>query len=404
MSIDKWNSRKRVFAALAHKEADRVPINFGGCAQSTILECAPEAPGASNLYKYLGFEKKEPFVVSSLANQVYNIDPSVMDLFGSDFRLILPKSKDDFFAADNNPVYEYPAGTSSIIYPDGSKTLLGYSCGMRVKKVGLYVDVHEWPLKHAETISDIKNYPYWPRKEDLAHMAEGKLEEIQKLKETTGKIILEDTYKAFPHLMYSMLCGMDKWMIDMKINQPFYQALSDKLFEVGLMIIENWIKPIGAEIDIVSTYDDMGMQSGLLISKQDYQEYVKPYEREMIKQIKKHTDAKIYRHSCGSVFDVIDDFIDIGVDILNPIQPLAKKMEPWRLKKEFGKDLTFFGGIDTQELLYTNPDIIKKSVTETISILGKDGGYIFASSHNIEPDTPPENIVAMFEAALEYGK
>jgi len=404
VSVKAWGSRERVFTALNHREPDRVPINFGGCAQTTILECAPEAPGATNLYRHLGVEPKEPFVLSALANQVYNMDPAIMDRFGSDFRLIMPNSGDTFYAPTNVPVLEYPVGTGAIVYPNGSKTLLGCSCGLHVKKLGLYVDVCERPLEHAETIADIENYPYWPTEADIRHMADGKLEEIRRIKKESGKVVLEDTYKAYPHLMYSLLCGMEKWMIDMKTEDMFFRALSDKLFEVGMMLIEYWIKPIGKEIDIVSTYDDMGMQNGLLISRDDYREHLKPYEREMILALRKHTDAKIYRHSCGSVYDVIGDFIDIGVDILNPIQPLAKNMEPWRLKKEFGKDITFFGGIDTQELLYKDPKTIRAGVKETLEIMGKGGGYIFATSHNVEPDTPPENVVAMFDAALEFGK
>jgi len=382
-----WDSRKRVFTALAHKEPDRVPINFGGCAQTTLLECPPEAPAVTSLYRYLGIEDYEKPKTGLIANQVYNMDPRVMDRFGSDFRLIMPDG-----------------GGGVRAEPDGSKTLLGVNCGMRAKRVGLYDDIFEYPLRNCTSIREINEYPYWPAESDFKDLTRGAAEKAKHLRESTDKVILEDTFKAFPHLMYSLLSGMEKWMVDMKTDTKYYFALSDKLFEVGLRYVDHWIGAIGKYVDIVSTYDDLGTQQAPLISHEDYVKYLKPYEKQMIEHIKKYTDAKIYRHSCGSVYQFIPDFIEIGVDILNPVQPLAQNMEPWRLKREFGKDLTFFGGIDTQQLLYTSPERIQQGVKEVIQTYGRGGGYILGSSHNIEPDTPVENILAMFDAALEYGR
>lgn len=190
----------------------------------------------------------------------------------------------------------------------------------------------------------------------------------------------------------------------MKLNPGFYFALCDKLLEIGLRIIKEFIGAVGDYVDIVCTYDDMGNQQGLLCSRRDYTKFIKPYERQMIEEIKKYTKAKIYRHSCGSVYEIIPDFIEIGVDILNPVQPLAKNMEPWRLKKEFGKVFAFLGAIDIQKVLpYATVEQVKEEVRKTITTYAPDGGYILGPSHNIEPDTPPENIVAMYEAAQKYG-
>lgn len=385
-TVEQWDSRRRVFAAIEHREPDRVPINFGGCAQTTLLECPPEAPAVTRLYARLGVNDYETPSTGAIANQVYNMDPRVMDRFGSDFRLIMP----------NGGAIEHQL--------DGSKTILGMMCGARAKRVGLYDDIFEYPLRECTTISQIKEYHHWPTDEDFKNLSAGKVEEIRALKRKSGKVILEDGYKAFPHLMYSMLCGMDKWMIDMKTDPDFYFALSDRLFEIGLRFVDHWIGPIGADVDIVSTYDDLGTQKGPLISHDDYVRFLKPYEKRMIEHIKKRTDAKIYRHSCGSIYEFIPDFIEIGVDILNPVQPLAKNMEPSRLKAEFGKDLTFFGGIDTQELLYKSPAEVKEGVRDALCTYGQGGGYILGSSHNIEPDTPIQNILALFEAAIEYGR
>jgi len=382
-----WTPRKRVLTALEHKEPDRVPINFGGSAQTTILECPPNGKICTKLYKYLGIQDYEEPKTGPLANQVYNVDERVMEKFGSDFRLILP----------NPPEVRTEA--------DGTKTVLGVFCGLRVKKMGYYDDVFEFPLRNCTSKKDIKRYPFWPCSDDYNKLTEGKREEAKNLRENTDYIIVEDTYLAYPSLMYSMLTGYDKWLMDMKLDPKFYFALSDKLFEVGLNIVEKFIGAIGDYIDIVGTYDDLGTQQGPLLSHKDYVKFIKPYEKQMIEYIKKYTNAKIYRHSCGSVYEFIPDFIEIGVDILNPVQPLAKNMEPWRLKKEFGKYLSFMGGIDIQELLpHGTPEEVKQGVKNTIKAYAPGGGYILATSHNIEPDTPVENIVAMFEAAQEYGK
>ncbi len=384
---ESWNSRRRVFASLAHREPDRVPINFGGCAQTTLLECPPEAPAVTKLYERLGISDYAAPDTGAIANQVYNMDPRVMDLFGSDFRLIMP------------------GGGRLEPSPDGSWTILGMMCGARAKRVGLYDDIFEYPLRDCTTKRQIAEYPYWPTEEDFKALApREKVEEARALREHSGKVVLEDGYKAFPHLMYSMLCGMDKWMVDMKTDEDFYFALSDSLFEIGIRYVDHWLGAIGQYVDVVSTYDDLGTQNGPLLSREDYVRYLKPYEKRMIEQVRKHTNAKIYRHSCGSIYDFIPDLIGIGVEILNPVQPLARNMEPERLKREFGKDLTFFGGIDTQELLYKSPEEVRKGVAETIRIYGKGGGYILGSSHNIEPDTPTENILALFETANEAGR
>jgi uroporphyrinogen decarboxylase len=381
-----WSARERVFAALAHEEPDRVPINFAGSCQTTVLESSPDGKACTKLYKYLGIDDYDDPVTGPMSNQVLNMDERVMNRFGNDFRVILP------------------SGGAAKTERDGSKTILGMSCGMRVKRMGFYDDVFEFPLKDCTTIKEIEDYPYWPSDDDFERLAEGKVEEAKRLKEETEFVIMDDSYKPFPVLMYAYLCGYEKWLMDMKLDPDFYFALSDRLFEIGLKMVEYWLGPVGEYVDIVGTFDDLGSQNGPIVSHDDYLRFMKPYEKRMIEHIKKYTNARIYRHCCGSVYDFIPDLIEIGVDILNPVQPLAKNMEPWRLKKEFGKDLVFFGGLDIQHLIYRPVDEIRHGVRELIRTYAPGGGYIAGTSHNIQPDTPPENIVAMHEAVLEFGQ
>lgn len=160
-------------------------------------------------------------------------------------------------------------------------------------------------------------------------------------------------------------------------------------------------------LDGVQISDDVGTQAGPFMSHADYVEFYKPYTAEIIRNIRKHLrpEAKIILHSCGSVHYAIPDFIEIGVDILNPVQPLARNMEPWRLKKEFGDRIAFFGGFDIQKLLPLGTvEQIREGTKKLIQEYALGGGFIFAMTHNIEPDSSPENIVAAFDAAYEYGK
>lgn len=194
-------------------------------------------------------------------------------------------------------------------------------------------------------------------------------------------------------------------MIDMKKNPEVFRYLADRILEVQGAVVEAFFHECGEYIDFALLADDLGTQQAPFVSPKDYKEYWKPYHKEMISRTKALTDAFIFWHCCGSIFPLIEDLIDIGVQVLNPIQPLAKGMNPESLKKTYGDRLAFDGGLDVQKLLpHGTADQVKAEVQRVIEILGKNGGYIFAPSHNIQGDVPPQNVVAMFDAALEYGK
>ena len=163
---------------------------------------------------------------------------------------------------------------------------------------------------------------------------------------------------------------------------------------------------VGKYVDAAVVYDDLGFQTGPLMSLADYREFYKPYQAETIHHIRKYLrpEAKIILTSSGSIFQFIPDLIEIGVNILSPLQPLARNMEPWRLKKEYGGDVSFLGGFDIQRLLpFGTAEDIREGVKLLLSEYAKGGGYIFSASYIMQYNTPPENIVAMFDAAHEYG-
>jgi len=379
-------ARQRVKMALDHKEPDRIPICFGCTPTSTMVESIPNGRNYTKLCQYLGVDNYPEPKISEVYNNVLNVDERIMRKFGSDFRLITPN---------------IPPAT---INPDGTKTWKPI-CGMRIKRMGYYDEPFDFPGKNWTSKRDLGKYPFWPDPTEF-DVAKGKREEARNLYENTEYAIVADSYfSLFPFNLYPQICGFEKWLMDMKLNPEFFFALSDKLLELGLAFNKEFFKAVGDYIDVAVVYDDMGTQENLFMSVKDYRKFIKPYTKQIIEEIKKYTKAKILMHSCGSIYEIIPDLIEIGVDILNPVQPRAKRMEPWRLKKEFGRDISFWGGIDIQELLpHGTVEEVKKGVREVIEVYAPGGGYVLGPSHNIEPDTPPKNIVAMYEAALEYGK
>ena len=381
-------SRERVYAAVNRKEPDRVPICFGGTPATGIEECPPDFRAATNLYRYLGLTDTSPVSLYPVCNIVTNIDNRCISRLHSDMRLI----------SDN------PPGPVAI---DNEHKMWPHFYGGRIKKCGIYdqIDFTNSPMASLNTLSDIEDYPHWP--DAHADIMGGVAENARKLCEETDYFICAALSTGhFPLNGYGLLSGMEKWLTDMKVNPGFYHRLCEKFMECSSPQIDVFYGGVGSYIDAAVIYDDLGSQTGPLISLSDYREYYKPYQAETIKRIKRHLnpEAKIILKSGGSVAQFIPDFIEIGVDVLSPVQPLAKYMEPWRLKKEFGKDISFIGGFDIQSLLpFGKTADIKRGVELLIDEFAKGGGYIFSAAYVIQCNTPPENIVTMFDTAYEYG-
>jgi uroporphyrinogen decarboxylase len=381
-------SRERVYAAINRKEPDKVPICFGGTPDLGIEECPPDNRAATNLYEYLGLFDAEPIQLFPVCNIVSNIDDRCMARLHSDMRII----------SDNPP---------GPIVIDREHKVWPYYYGGRIKKSGIYdqIDFTNPPMAHLITESDIDEYPYWP---DIhTDIMQGVVENAKKLHgETEYFICGAQSAGHFPLNGYGLLSGMDKWLMDMKVRPRFYHQLCEKFMENSLRLADEFYGGVGEYLDAVVVYDDLGYQTGPLMSIADYREFYKPYQAETIKHIRKYLrpEAKIILKSGGSIAHYIRDFIEIGVDVLCPLQPLAKNMEPWRLKKEFGNELSFLGGFDIQRLLpFGKVEDIRKGVRLLIDEYAEGGGYIFSASYIIQCNTPPENIVAMFDAANEYG-
>ena len=372
-------SRERVLCALNHEEPDRVPIFFGASSSTSML-----APAYENLKAYLGIAR--PPRLLSKTFQYAQLDEEVMVLCGSDARLISP----------------WPAPSS--LRKELSATMLIDDWGATwERKPGvLYYECMDVPLREAD-IADLERYP-WP---DLAHPARflGLAEEARALRENTPYAVVALGYlTVFEQMQF--LRGFDRWLSDLAANPEFAHALLRKVTDVMVAGLARYLDEVGTYIDLITFADDLGTQRAPLISPRMYRQMIKPYQAEIIAAIKARSKAKVFFHSCGNVYPLIGDLIDIGVDILNPIQVSAGEMgDTARLKREFGASLTFCGAIDTHEVLpHGSTAEVRAEVRRRIDDLAPGGGYILAAVHCIQPDVPPENVLAMFDEAQKAGR
>jgi len=199
------------------------------------------------------------------------------------------------------------------------------------------------------------------------------------------------------------LRGFEDWFCDFVLNPRILEALLDAVLEVTLQIAKNQLKEVGQEADVVIFADDLGAQDGLQISHDHFLKYVKPRLEKYLRQAHDLSPAKVLFHSCGSVASIIEDLIEIGLHVLNPVQVTAAGMTPAELKKKYSGRMAFWGGMDSQKILPRGSvKEVKQAVEELVEQMGEGGGFVLSSVHNIQPDVPLDNILAMFQHAREY--
>ena len=278
--------------------------------------------------------------------------------------------------------------------------------GIRHRFSGKYWDIVEGPLHHA-TIDDVKAYEF-PRVDQIpAGLLDDCAERAKYLYENTPYVIAGE-HPVFGVLeLACWLCGYDHIMLMLAMDPEFIHLLFGKILDFQKAIIREYYGKIGKYIHLTTSGDDFGTQKGPFMSPAMWREFVKPYMAERIKYTAQFTDAVYMHHSCGSIFDIIPDLAEIGVKILNPIQPAAEGMKPERLKKAYGSRIVFHGGLDTQVVLPSNnAKTIKAAVDNLLKVMDtqRSGGYIFAAAHNIQDDVSPEAVVEMYMAAQSFFK
>jgi uroporphyrinogen decarboxylase len=193
--------------------------------------------------------------------------------------------------------------------------------------------------------------------------------------------------------------GYGEWLTDLYRNPEYVSRMMEIMTDHWVRVVNNALDIVEDLVDIVFWGDDMGSQQATLFSPDIYRQLIKPRHARMFETLKVR-DVKITYHSCGAVAALLDDLVEMGVDAVNPVQVNAKDMDPERLKQKYGDRLAFWGGIDTQRILpFGTPDQVRAEVRRIVGTLGQGGGYVLNSVHNIQPDVPPENVVAMFDEA-----
>ena len=373
--------RQRLQWAINHQEPDRVPLDFatGGNTSPT------------------------PEVYSRLA-QIYQVHapveyvPHMMRLARVD-EIILQDLK-----IDTRPIYMNPV--SKGIRPCTEPGFYYDEWGIKWREFDLggmiYRETVESPLQDA-SLEDLGKYPWWPDPLDPQRYL-GLQTTSQALYESSDYALIGcPAFNSVWERAY-MLCGYARMLEGLIAEPEFIHAIFRKITDIVLIQLRQFLALAGSTLEVVKIGDDLGGQQNCLMSPATYRQTIKPYHQEIFNCIHQNSPAKAFLHTCGSVVKMLPDLVDAGVEILNPVQVSAKGMDTAILKRDFGNQLTFWGAVDTQWVLpHGTTEDVKAEVLHRIQDLGPGGGYVVAPVHNVQADVPAENVIAMYQAALEYG-
>jgi len=385
------SSRDRLLIALNHAEPDRIPSDLGSTQVTGIHAVAYQA-----LRRQLGL----PELRTTMCDDIQGLalpDDDLLDLWGIDVRGLFPlNSHNDAVMArarrepkgDGQEVEAFVDEwgiTQHRPYPDG-----------------LYFTAVGHPLDGAITVDDIDRHP-WPDTGNPRRIAG--LRDLALRYRAQGRAVMIKGVLAGVFEMAQRVRGMAALMMDLASDEVLAGALLDRMVDLKLAFWEMALPQLRDVVDVISEADDYGTQTSQLISPRMFRRIIKPRLARLFGCIHALApDAKLFFHSCGNVRPLLPDFIEIGVDILNPVHIRATGMEPAALKRDFGEDIVFWGGaVDTQDVLpYGTPDQVRDDVRRNIETLAPGGGYVFNTVHNIQADVPAENIVALWETLREY--
>ncbi|MFN8484302.1 MAG: uroporphyrinogen decarboxylase family protein [Anaerolineae bacterium] len=375
--------RERFQATLSHRQPDRVLVDFGKHVGSFHRDAY------ANLRAYwpdLDLPA-EPRILDRMAQNV-RLDDVLCQRLGIDFRWLVPN-----WVGVRDVEIEGEPG-----YIDMWQTPHKWT------DVGRYYAIHSQPLGRDDlTAADIAAFD-WPNPRNPA-MFTGLREQARDWFENSDVIVGADGIKVGILQTASQLRGYDALFTDFVEDPDLAHALLDTLSELINAMYEEYMRAVGPYVQVVVITDDQGTQKSLMVSPAMFREFIKPRLKSQIETIKRAADVKVLMHCDGAILPIVEDLIEIGVDILNPIQTVVKGFEDTAaLKARFGDRVCFHGAIDVQQVLpNATPDDIRREVARRIGDLGAEGGFIIAPCHNINVDTPVETVAAMFEAAQQYG-
>lgn len=373
--------RDRIMTALKHRSPDRVPIDLGGTGSTTVSVHA-----LRRLRKYLGVPSEPPPKVCSKRSATAFVDGVIVERFGIDTEPTRPGKP------DADACREIDANT---FVDEWGVTWRGAPGELFISVNGPFQKLTD------PTPRDLDDCG-WPDPCDPGY-SRGLREHAQKLHEGTGRAVILALLNGPVHQSQFMR-GYAEWLEDLLLRPDFVVALAERITDIWVEMNSRVLEACKDHIDLVSYGDDIATQAAPLMRLGLYRKLIKPFHRRMAETVKRFGKPIIY-HSCGAVSSLIPDLLDIGIDALNPVQVAAEGMDTKRLKQEYGRDLTFWGAIDTQHVLPSGTPLdVREEVRRRIDDLAENGGYVLSPVHNVQPEVPPENLVAMLEAAQEFGQ
>jgi uroporphyrinogen decarboxylase len=378
-------SRERVLTAIHHEQPDRVPLVIG-VSNATGIKMSPY----KGIKDIIGVQAPDNYIYDWPELGTAEIDEETMRRLHSDVRGVLDLEPAEIRKrnCERDPHSDYidswGSGQTEISPGDW------------------FPSVH--PLPEARTAEDLDSYQGWPDMGDPTRIAHVR-ENSRRLAEENQFAILATPWLLFPFERAYAMQGMETFLLNMAQDPDFARALLEKIAVYCKQLMGRFLEELGENVDIIKIGDDLGTQESLMISPKMYREILKPVHADFISFIKARTKARIFFHSDGDVAPLIEDFIEMGVDILNPIQTSAGSMSDLpSLKKRFGSNIVFCGGIDTHRVLpFGSPEEVRQEVRRVIQILGPGGGCMIGAVHTVMNDVPPENVLAMVDAVEEFG-
>ena len=410
-------SRENILAAINHQTPDRVPVDLGATPSSGISAIA-----YNNLVRHLGLDK--PTLIYDVVQQLAQPDMELLERFGIDvldigrtfntrpedwYPITLSNGEEAFYPQNFHPVH-LPDGSWATYDDDGQRILTKMPVGATFFDQtyfpyadGYPADYHDLDAEMGRVLWARHVHSPWDHAADEGFYDTLRERALQ-LRQTTDKALM-------------IVCGcnlfewgtflrrMDNFLMDLLCDERNVELLLDELMTRHLATLEKVCRSVGDIVDIIRFGDDLGMISGPFMSPETYRKLFKPRHRILCDYVKSHSQMHTFIHSCGSIAALLPDLIDAGIEIINPVQTNAAGMDPAFLKREFGADVTFWGGgIDTASMLNRGtPAQVREQVLQRLEIFSPGGGFVFNTVHNILPDVPPQNIVAMYDAIAEFN-
>ncbi len=403
--------KERVLTALAHKEADKIPVDCGSMRSTGISAkmysdyCRHEGVSAGNVKVY--------DMVQQLAiPEDWYLKRHQIDTVDLARTFANAESEWHDFALHDGTVVKYPdwvkvqkKGTSFFIQNDAGELIA------EMPQDSYFFDQKIWPYYGDDTddfslLAEKMNRIMWCSVPDPMWEYAGERDFYKQIRQHAKKLCETSDYAVvagFGGQLFELGCYLyrnDEFMINLMIEQKRTEKLLDQLTEMHCENLEKFVEAVAGYVDVIVMGDDLGTQSGPMISPELYRKIIWPRAKKIYGTIKNRSDIKVFLHSCGSVDQFIPMFIEAGVDILNPVQTTALGMDAKKLKREYGRDIVFWGGgVDTQKsMLFSTPEQIRDDVKRNCEIFMKDGGFVFNQIHNMLPGIPPQNIEAMYDA------